>query len=81
MNFFRIAVLSFALLHAARGENLFVYFGTHTAGPGKGFSLARFDTTTGALSKPEFLLEAPAPAYFIITPDGSICTPATRRGS
>jgi 6-phosphogluconolactonase len=69
-SFFRIAVLSFALLHAARGENLFVYFGTHTAGPGKGFSLARFDTTTGALSKPEFLLEAPAPAYFIITPDG-----------
>jgi hypothetical protein len=50
------------LLHAAHGENLFVYFGTHTAGPGKGFSLAHFDTTTGALSKPEFLLEAPAPA-------------------
>jgi 6-phosphogluconolactonase len=70
ISFFRIAVLSFALLHAARGESLFVYFGTHTAGPGKGFSLARFDTTTGALSKPEFLLEAPAPAYFIITPDG-----------
>ena len=70
MAFFRIGVLCFALLHAARGESLFVYFGTHTAGPGKGFSLARFDTTTGALSKPEFLLEAPAPAYFIIAPDG-----------
>jgi 6-phosphogluconolactonase len=69
-SFFRIAVLSFALLHAARGENLYVYFGTHTAGPGKGFSLAHFDTTTGALSKPEFLLESPAPAYFIIAPDG-----------
>src|SRR5208283_6019135 len=70
MSFFRIGVLSFALLHAARAEDLFVYFGTHVAGPGKGFSLAHFDTTTGALSKPEFLLEAPAPAYFIITPDG-----------
>ena len=58
------------MLHAARGENLFVYIGTHTAGPGKGFSLAHFDTTTGALTKPEFLLEAPAPAYFIIAPDG-----------
>src|ERR1017187_8503490 len=68
-NFFRIAVLSFALLYAARGENLFVYFGTHTAGPGKGFSLAHFDTATGALSKPEFLLEAAAPAYFTIAPD------------
>jgi 6-phosphogluconolactonase len=69
-SFFRIGVLSFALLHAARGESLFVYFGTHTAGPGKGFSLAHFDTTTGALSKPEFMLEAPAPAYFTIAPDG-----------
>ena len=64
-NFFRIGVLSFMLLHAAHGENLFVYFGTHTAGPGKGFSLAHFDTTTGALSKTEFLLEAPAPAHRI----------------
>ena len=70
ISFFRIVVLSFALLYAARGESLFVYFGTHTAGPGKGFSLSRFDTITGALSKPEFLLEAPAPAYFIVTPDG-----------
>ena len=70
IGFLRVAVLSFALLHAARGESLLVYFGTHTAGPGKGFSLARFDTTTGAPSKPEFLLEAPAPAYLIVTPDG-----------
>ena len=66
----RIAALAFALLHAARAEDLFVYIGTHTAGPGKGFSLAHFDTATGALTKPEFLLEAPAPAYFIIAPDG-----------
>ena len=64
-----MAFLAAALLHAARGEDLFVYIGTHTAGPGKGFSLAHFDTTTGALTKPEFLLEAPAPAYFIIAPD------------
>ena len=66
----QIGALALALSHAASGEDLFVYFGTHTAGPGKGFSLAHFDTATGALSKPEFLLEAPAPAYFIIAPDG-----------
>ena len=43
-SFFRIAVLSFALLHAARGENLFVYFGTHVAGPaGGGLKIDRFN--------------------------------------
>jgi 6-phosphogluconolactonase len=50
--------------------DLTVYFGTHTAGPGKGFSVAHFNTETGALSKPEFLLETPAPAYFVIAPGG-----------
>src|ERR1035438_2122449 len=68
-NSLRIGVLSFALLHAVHGEDLFVYFGTHTAGAGKGFSLAHFDTVSGTLSKPEFLLEAAAPAYFTIAPD------------
>jgi 6-phosphogluconolactonase len=50
--------------------DLTVYFGTHTAGPGKGFSVAHFNTETGALSKPEFLLETPAPTYFVIAPGG-----------
>ncbi len=54
----------------AQGAELFVYFGTHTAAPGVGFSIARFDTATGVLSKPEFLLEAAAPAFFVIHPDG-----------
>ena len=54
----------------AAAADLTVYFGTHTAGPGKGFSVSHFDTVTGALSKPEFLLETPAPAYFIIAPGG-----------
>src|SRR5271157_236229 len=58
-----------AVLPAAAAD-LTVYFGTHTAGPGKGFSAARFNTETGALSKPEFLLETPAPAYFVIAPGG-----------
>lgn len=52
----------------APAADLTVYFGTHTAGPGKGFSVSRFDTVTGALSKPELLLETPAPAYFVIAP-------------
>ena len=58
-----------ALLPAAAAD-LTVYFGTHTAGPGKGFSVSHFDTVTGALSKPEFLLETPAPAYYVIAPGG-----------
>lgn len=49
---------------------MFVYFGTHRSGTKIGFSLAHFDTDTGALTKPEFLLESPAPAFFTIHPDG-----------
>jgi 6-phosphogluconolactonase len=63
-------VLLAAMLNAASAADLFVYFGTHTAAPGVGFSLARFDTATGVLSKPEFLIEAAAPAFFVIHPDG-----------
>jgi 6-phosphogluconolactonase len=50
---------------------MFVYFGSHSFGPGIGFSLARFDTETGALTKPAFLIEAREPAFFVLTPDGS----------
>ena len=50
--------------------DMFVYFGSHAEGPGRGFSLAHFDTATGVLTKPEFLLEAAAPAFFVIHPDG-----------
>jgi len=53
-----------------RAADLTVYFGTHTAGPGKGFSMARFNTETGALTRPEFILETPAPAYYVIAPGG-----------
>jgi 6-phosphogluconolactonase len=52
-----------------RGADTFVYFGSHGKGPQCGFSLAHFDTDTGKLTTPEFLLEAVAPAYFIISPD------------
>jgi 6-phosphogluconolactonase len=61
--------VALALLPAAAAD-LTVYFGTHTAGPGKGFSVSHFDPATGMLSKPEFLLETPAPAYFAIAPGG-----------
>jgi 6-phosphogluconolactonase len=47
-----------------------VYFGSHRSGPNVGFSLAHFNSDTGALTKPEFLLDARAPAFFTIHPDG-----------
>jgi 6-phosphogluconolactonase len=50
-------------------DNL-VFFGTHSAGPEKGISVAHFNSKTGILTKPELLVEAPAPAYFIIHPNG-----------
>jgi 6-phosphogluconolactonase len=69
---FLIAAFAAALLFAvsAPAADTVVFFGTHRAGPGLGFSLAHFDSATGVLSKPEFLLEARAPAYFVISPDG-----------
>lgn len=54
-----------------RAADTLVYFGSHSPAPGAGFSLAHFDTDTGALTKPEFLLEAKEPAFFVISADGS----------
>ena len=65
-----LAAAAWIALAQQPAADLTVYFGTHTAGPGKGFSVSHFDTVTGALSKPEFLLETPAPAYFVIAPGG-----------
>jgi 6-phosphogluconolactonase len=78
MNVYRIHVtrliLPFCLLAFAtltvNAADMYVYFGTHRAGPGIGFSLAHFDTDTGALTKPEFIMEAEEPAFFVIHPDG-----------
>lgn len=65
---FICAALSLALPVTA--SDLFVYFGTQRTGTNVGFSLAHFDTDTGALTKPEFLREAKAPAFFTLRPDG-----------
>lgn len=64
------ALFVVALALPARAMDTFVYFGSHRNGPGIGFSLGRFNTHTGVLTKPEFLLEARQPAYFVIHPDG-----------
>jgi 6-phosphogluconolactonase len=47
----------------------FVFFGTHTSGPGKGLSVAHFDTDTGALTAPKFDVQSVEPAFFTIHPD------------
>jgi 6-phosphogluconolactonase len=62
-------LLGLAPLGVAAADD-FVFFGTHLAGAGKGFSLAHFDSDTGALTVPQFDAEAVAPAYFVIHPDG-----------
>jgi 6-phosphogluconolactonase len=53
----------------AQAADYYVFFGTHRAGKSLGFSISHFDSDTGALTKPVFALETPAPAYFIIHPD------------
>jgi 6-phosphogluconolactonase len=65
-----LAALIFSGLLPVQAADMFVYFGTHRSGTNVGFSLAHFDTDTGALTKPEFLIQSPSPAYFTIHPDG-----------
>jgi 6-phosphogluconolactonase len=65
-------VLAGALLAqetAAAADNL-VFFGSHSVGPDRGISVARFDSATGVLTKPELTLVTPAPAFFVLHPDG-----------
>jgi 6-phosphogluconolactonase len=61
------AVCSMLSSTALVGQSLTVLFGTHVSGKGKGFSASSFDPKTGVLGKPEFLLDAPGPAYFVLT--------------
>jgi 6-phosphogluconolactonase len=65
---FTFILLFFPL--STKAQDNWIYFGTHAAGPLKGISLAHFNSTTGVLSKPELSVEAPAPAYFILHPNG-----------
>jgi 6-phosphogluconolactonase len=60
---------SAATISTARAEDAFVLFGSHSSGPKIGFSIARFDLTTGTLATPNFLLESSAPAYFVLGRD------------
>ena len=69
----RLAPLLLATAYApppAAAADLLVYFGTHSTGPGLGFSIAHFDTATGVLTTSKFDVEAAAPAFFVIHPDG-----------
>jgi 6-phosphogluconolactonase len=64
------SLLALAAPAAASAADLFVYFGSHSKGPGIGLSLAHFDTDSGALTPPRLECEADAPAFFVIHPDG-----------
>jgi 6-phosphogluconolactonase len=64
----RLTPLLLAAAFAAplAAADMYVYFGTHRSGPGIGFSVAHFDTDTGVLTTPKFLVEAHEPAFFVI---------------
>jgi 6-phosphogluconolactonase len=65
-----LLVLTAALATPLAAADMHVFFGTHRSGPGIGFSKAHFDSDTGVLTKPEFVVEAQEPAFFVIHPDG-----------
>jgi len=62
---------------AAAAQQYFVYLGTYTSsdpryggsGGSKGIYVARFDSSSGALSKPELAVENKDPSYLVIHPN------------
>jgi len=56
-------------LSSATADDL-AFFGSHSVGPNRGISVAHFDRMSGVLTKPELVVVAPAPAYFVLHPDG-----------
>ena len=64
---FALALLTSA---AGAGDNYLVYFGTNTNAKNgsKGIYVARFNTATGALTKPELAAEAGNPGFLSIHP-------------
>ena len=64
--------LAVSLTSSSLATDVIVYFGSHGKGQNIGFSIAHFDTETGRLTTPVFLLEAVAPAYFVLRADGKM---------
>jgi 6-phosphogluconolactonase len=64
------AAITVSAADPADADDTLVFFGTHAVGAGRGLSAAHFDSDTGVLSKPELVVEAAAPAFFVIHPDG-----------
>ena len=65
-----IFVAALLISQVSFAQDNLVYFGTHSVGAGKGISVAHFNSETGVLTKPELIIESPAPAYFILHPNG-----------
>ncbi|MGP8156760.1 MAG: lactonase family protein [Candidatus Acidiferrales bacterium] len=67
---FALAIAVTLAASPATPKEMWVFFGTHVDQPGHGFSVARFDTRTGALTKLEFLQQSADPGFFVIARDG-----------
>jgi 6-phosphogluconolactonase len=70
VHFVFIALIIWLSPQSSIAQDNLVFFGTHSVGSQKGISIAHFNSDSGILTKPELVVEAPAPAYFIIHPDG-----------
>jgi len=92
MNFSLIATaFAFALITSAAvaGDNYLVYFGTNTNAKNgsKGIYVARFNSSSGDLAKPELAVEAGNPGFLSILPSkkylyaiGDVTTPDGKKG-
>ena len=67
-----LATMSASLPAATPAHDFFAYFGTGRGGANTGFSIANFNSDTGALTVPTLAPTAAAPSIFILSPDGRL---------
>jgi 6-phosphogluconolactonase len=70
LNLICLTLFSFLIPSTSFAQDNLVFFGTHSVGSQKGISVAHFNSKTGILTKPKLVAESPAPAYFILHPNG-----------
>ena len=65
-----IAALVFTGSTRVAAADFFVYYGSPDGGAGKGISLGRFDSATGALTAPQLAVQAEGPSFLALAADG-----------
>src|ERR1044071_17360 len=67
-----VIITCLAVATAVSAKDYFVYIGTYTGSKSKGIHVAKFDSATGTLSKPELAAEIQNPTFLAVHPNGKV---------